>query len=226
MLWHKICYLFYDMKIIKINQKNLKRNKIKEIVKLLKANKIGILPTDTCYGMMGKAIDAGVVLKIYKIKGRASKKPLSCIFGDLKMIKKFAYVSKFEEKLIRRFLPGPLTIVLKKKNVLSNVLTARKKFIGVRIPKNKIISAIMERINFPITATSANLSGKKEAYTLAEILRQFKNQKIKPDFVVDVGRLKKIKPSTVVKLERDEIRVLRQGPISKNEIFQKIFAII
>jgi L-threonylcarbamoyladenylate synthase len=206
------------MKIIEINQKNPQRNKIKKVVKFLKTNKVVILPTDTCYGMMGRADDAGVVLKIYKIKGRAFKKPLSCIFQDLKMIKKFVYLGKVEKKIIKKFLPGPLTLILKRRKNLPNVLTAGKKFIGVRIPKNKIIRAIMEKINFPITATSANLSGENEPYTLAEILRQYKNRKTKPDFIVDAGSLKKIRPSTVVKIKNGRLRILRKGPISKNQI--------
>lgn len=213
------------MEILKINPKNFLKAQIVKIVGFLKTDRIIILPTDTCYGIMGKATNSEVVRKIYKIKGRAFKKPLSCIFRDLKMIKRFAKVDQQNEKLMQRLLPGPITFVLpkrslvsKKKN-LSRILTAGQKFIGVRIPKNKIIAAVMKKINFPITATSANLSGKKEPYSIGEILRQYKDQKSLPDLLVDAGRLAKIKPSTIVKsFENKKIKILRRGPISKREI--------
>lgn len=203
------------MEVVKINQNNIEKLRIDKIVKFLKDNKVVVLPTDTCYGIMAKATDEKAVRRVFKIKKRSLKKPLSCIFRDSKMIKRFVYVSKAEEKLIKKFLPGPLTIILKKKKNLLNTLTAGQKFIGVRIPKNKIIAEIMAKIKFPITATSANLSGKKEPYAPAEIFRQYKDKKLKPNFIVDAGRLQKIRPSTVVKLEKRKIRILRQGPISK-----------
>ncbi|MEW6408397.1 MAG: L-threonylcarbamoyladenylate synthase [Patescibacteria group bacterium] len=205
------------MQILKLNSLSFEKSKIVQIVKFLKSNKIVVLPTDTCYGIMGKATDREVVRKIFKIKGRAFKKPLSCIFWDIKMIKRFAKVDWQNEKLMRKFLPGPVTFILPKKN-LPDILTAGQKFVGVRIPKNKIIAAVMARLNFPITATSANISGKKEPYSAFDILVQYKNRKFQPDLIVDAGKLRKVKPSTVVKIENSQVRILRLGPILENQI--------
>lgn len=203
---------------------------VREIIRLLQNNKIVVLPTDTCYGLMGKATDEKVVRRIYEIKGRDYKKPLSIICRDVEMMRKFTVVSECEEKIIRKFLPGPLTIILKKKSLprplaailhkkeLSRILNVGENSVGVRVPKHSLTTEIMKQIDFPLTATSANQSSEPEIYSSDEILARFKEKKIQPDVIVMAGRLAYVLPSTVMKVEEKDVQILRRGPIKKEEI--------
>lgn len=209
-------------------------NDITQIVKLLQQGKIVVLPTDTCYGLMGKATDEKVVRRIYEIKGRDFKKPISILCRDLEMIRKFAVVSEQEEKIIRKFLPGPLTIVLRKKSLikplkfilrkkeLPKILNAGQNTVGVRVPKYPLTTEIMKQINFSLTATSANQSNEPEIYSSDEILAKFKEKTVQPDAIVMAGHLARVLPSTVIRVEKNDVQVLRRGPIKKEEILKYI----
>lgn len=212
------------MQVIKLNPKKFENFKIDQIVKCLKVNKIVVLPTDTCYGIMAKAIDKRAVWQVFEMKKRPLTHPLSCIFCDLAMIKKYAKIDAVNERLIRKFLPGAMTFLLPvlSKKKLPEILLSEAKYIGARIPKNKLIAAVMQKIDFPITATSANVSGMPEPYSTNEVITQFKDEKLQPDLIVDAGKLKRTKPSTVVKIENSKVKILREGPISQKQILEAL----
>jgi len=201
------------MKLIKINIENPESKKIEQIVKALKKSKTVVIPTDTAYGLAGNALDKKANKKVFTIKERPYFKPLSVLVSGLKMAEKIAYFNAQARKIFKKFLPGPLTIVVKKKKILPDILTSEQPNVGIRCSNDKLTRAIMKKINFPITATSANLSGKKVPYSIKEILKQYKDQKTKPDLLVDAGKLPKVAPSTVIDLSRKKIKILRKGPI-------------
>jgi L-threonylcarbamoyladenylate synthase len=125
------------------------------------------------------------------------------------------------QKLAKKFWPGAITIVLELriKNQELRILTAKTNFLGLRLPKNKIALDLAKALNKPITATSANLAGKSECYSVDEIVQQFQHQKIKPDIIIDAGKLPFQKPSTLVKIDdAREVSILRLGPITFNQI--------
>lgn len=198
----------YLMKIIKI-----KKSKIEEIINLaldfLKKGKIIVYPTDTCYGLGALALNQEAIKKIYLIKGREFQKPLSIIVENLKAIQKFAYLESWQKKILQEKLPGPYTFVLKKKKILPDILTGGEGTIGIRIPDFFLTQLLSKKIKIPFTTTSANLSGKPPCYSIKEFLNQIKKNQIKPDLILDFGRLPLNKPSRVIDLTKKVIKILR-----------------
>ncbi|ENN96370.1 Sua5/YciO/YrdC/YwlC family protein [Methanocaldococcus villosus KIN24-T80] len=200
------------MRIIKLY--NMNPNRAKTILEFLKKEilngKIIICGTDTLYGISANALDENAVKKIYKIKKRDYNKPISICLKDTNEIEKYAYVNDISKKIINNFLPGPLTIILKKKAIIPNIVS--KEYIGIRIPDHEIIR---ELSIVPLTTTSANVSGKKSPTCVEEIDDEIIKR---VDYVVDVGKCKYSKPSTVIKIINNKIELIREGVIPFSEI--------
>lgn len=191
-------------------------------VKALKAGNVVAYPTDTCYGL---AVDAGnisAIKKLYQIKGRDFNKPVHIVIPSMAYAKKIAVWNKSAEKLAKKFWSGAVTLILecRIKNEEFKILTAKTGSIGLRMPKNQIALDLAKYLKRPITATSANVSGKADCYSADDILRRFRNQKNKPDIIINVGRLPKNKPSTLVRIFDDVVKILREGPVTEKEILK------
>jgi L-threonylcarbamoyladenylate synthase len=193
------------MEVLKLSAKN-KAKTINRAVEILRAGGTIVYPTETAYGLGADFLNSKAVRKIYKIKGRNFNKPLSVIVSSLAMAGKIIKFDNVSLKLAKKYWPGPLTLILPSKK-------SAKKFIGLRISSQKIASQIVTKFKSPLTATSANLAGRKESYSISEIIKQFQHQKFQPDFIINAGRLAKNKVSTMVKIERGEIEVLRKGQV-------------
>jgi L-threonylcarbamoyladenylate synthase len=199
-------------KIIKIYE--LDENERKNVLEFLKEEilngKIIICGTDTLYGISANALDEKAVKKVYEIKKRDFSKPLSICVKDKEDIEKYAYVNDLAKKIIDKFLPGALTIILKKKPIIPDIVA--KDYIGIRIPDEDIIRELSV---VPLTTTSANISGKESPTCIDEIDREVLE---KVDYVVDIGKCKHSKPSTVIKIEDDDIILVREGVIPFSKI--------
>jgi L-threonylcarbamoyladenylate synthase len=200
-----------------INFKKIQKTKgnIKKAIKILKNGGIIIYPTDTCYGIGVDATNKKAIKKLIALKERDFKTPISVIVKNFKMAQEIGEFNFQTKKLFKKNLPGPLTLIVKKKKSiykLPNILTAKKRKIGIRMPNNKIALELVKKFNKPITTTSANISNKPECYSKQEILKQFKNIK-KIDLILDIGKLPKIKPSTVIEIIDGKLKILRQGTI-------------
>jgi L-threonylcarbamoyladenylate synthase len=131
---------------------------------------------------------------------------------------------KLSRKLADKFFPGAITLVLRIKNEESRkknikMLSANTGELGIRQPKNIIALDLAKYLKQAITTTSANISGKPECYSVEDLLQQFGKAKYKPDIIINAGKLPKRKPSTLVKVENGEVKVLRPGPISNKQVF-------
>lgn len=206
------------MEIIKISPKRVERKKIDHIVKHLKKGGVVVLPTDTSYGLAVSALNPRAINRAYKVKKRTRNKPLSVIVRDIDQAKRYGVIDRRTRLLFNKFLPGKLTIIVKRKGKLPKNLTGGRDLVGLRIPDCRIIEKIMEKVNFPITATSANVAGDIEPYSVGEILKQYKNRKQKPDLIVDVGGLRKNKPSTIIDVSKEKIKLIRKGPIKFKDV--------
>jgi len=202
------------MKIIKINRKSPSDDEIKQITNALKSGEVVVLPTDTSYGLCADAFDTQAIEKIFDIKQRSRHKPVSVFMRDVKMIKEITWVQPQEEKILQRYLPGPFTFVLNRKEVLPDLLNLERDTIGVRISNSVMIKNIMPEIDFPITATSANISGEGSLYSVKQLIEKFDQQTVKPDLIVDAGKLPKVKPSTIVDLTSNPPQIIREGPVA------------
>lgn len=191
------------MKILKAELKSL------EIAtEFLKNGKIIVCPTDTVYGLVCDASNKKAVQKLFKIKKRDSKKFVPIFIKNLKTTKKLAFINERQEKILKRVWPGKTTFILKRKKF--KICGVDEKTIGLRIPNHKVINYLLSVINFPLTGTSANLSGKPASTKIKEVLNQFKDQKLKPDLIIDAGNLKPSKPSKIIDLTGDKIKILRK----------------
>jgi len=222
------------MKITKADLSNLK-----EIIKSIKKGKVVVCPTDTVYGLICDATNEKAVEKLFGIKKRFKRKPIPIFVKDIKMAKKFAEIGKNQEKFLRKVWftrpnfketwtgKGKVTVVLKvkKKKILPKGILSSENKIGIRIPDCKLVNILLEKLNFPLTGTSANISGRSPSTEIKKVLRQFEKEKIQPDLVLDVGNLKKAKPSTVIDLTNLKPKIIRRGQIKKQEIMKIIKSI-
>lgn len=213
------------MERLKISSKNLNLV-VKKVIRIIKKGGVVVCPTDTVYGLIADATNKKAVEKIYKIKKRKKEKPIPIFVKDLKMAKDLVYLNKVQEEFLKKVWPGKITAVLKRKlkNGKRKIYGLDKKTIGLRIPNHKLLTILLEKINRPLTATSANISGKPASTKIEEILKQFKNKnstrndREKPDLILDAKNLKPSLSSTVIDLTN--FKILREGGFSKRKIFK------
>lgn len=207
------------MQKVKINQNNPEPKIIDLATKKLEEGKVVVCPTDTVYIFAVDATNESALKKLFKLKGRQFTKPIHVVVSDLDMAEKYVYLTETARKLAAAFLPGPLTLVLKKKNNLPEIQTASKDTLGIRVPGLDFNTELAKKFGKPYTATSANKSSGPNPYSVEEVIRQFSDAERKLlDLVVDAGRLPRVDPSTIVDCSEASIKILRAGPVSRNQI--------
>ena len=178
----------------------------------LKREELIVYPTDTAYALGCDATSRAAVLEVYRIKVRHARKPLATIAASTAMVEKFFRVSKRAALLMRKFWPGPLTLVLPVRDpLLRRALGAA---VGVRVPASPYARALARRLGRPIVATSANRAGRGNAYTLRGAMRKLGTRGYADITMVPGGRLARRPPSTVIELQGSRLVVHRRGPIN------------
>jgi L-threonylcarbamoyladenylate synthase len=196
------------MKILKINPNNPKKDKIKAAVNILKRGGTVVYPTDTVYGVGANIFHHEATRKVYSIKKRPLTKPISVCVSKIDNIHKIAYMDENIEKMIENILPGPFTVILKKKVDVSSILTAGGEKIGIRIPDNKVCMELSRE--FPVTTTSANISGEKIPESVEGILKQLDSN---IDLILDAGICRHGVHSTVIDLTVSPPKIVRKGAV-------------
>jgi len=171
----------------------------------IKKGEVIICPTDTVYGFLARADNKKAVNKIYKIKNRPKLKPLPLFVSSIKKAKELAEIDKNQEKILKKYWPGKYTFVLKRKKGIK-VYDGAKDTIAIRIPKNKTLNNLLNKINKPLVQTSVNISGQASLTKIGDIIEQFSKFNI---LVIDGGSLKTTKPSKILDLTKDKIKILR-----------------
>lgn len=185
-------------------------------VQVLKNGGIVIFPTETVYGIGANAYNPEAVRKIYEVKNRPDEKPLCIMVSGIDEIEKYAVIeNESERKIINNFMPGPITIILKKKPGVFDYISSGKDTIGIRIPDNKIVLEILKKLQLPIVAPSANISGMPSGIDLNDILKDFDS---KVDVCINGGKAKIGEASTIVEIIDGKPVILRQGKITLKEI--------
>jgi tRNA threonylcarbamoyl adenosine modification protein (Sua5/YciO/YrdC/YwlC family) len=193
--------------LIAINPDNPQRRLIDQVAAIVERGGVIAYPTDTTYGIGCSIFNKKGLERIYQIKQRERKKPFSFICPSLSEVARYAKVSNFAFKQLKRYLPGPYTFVLEATGVVPDLLQTRQKTVGIRIPDNAICRALVETVGHPVVTTSANLSGEEPIGDPREVFRSMGKQL---DVVVDGGILS-ADVSSVVSLLGDVSLVLRQG---------------
>lgn len=185
---------------------------------IFKAGGIIAFPTETFYGLCVDPFNVKAVEALYKLKGRPSGSPIPLIIGKIGMLESVAgQITPLAQRLMERFWPGPLTLVLKARGGLPDALTAFSGTIGVRLPGSLSARRLSETLSSPITSTSANPSGKNPPVSAEEVLEYFGAS---IDLLIDGGRLKGTKGSTVVDARDGRIIIVREGEIPSSELFE------
>ena len=200
-----------------INLENkLDYEELKIPAKIIKEGGIVIFPTETVYGIGTNGLDEKAIKRLYEVKQRPLNKPISLLVSNIEMVEQVAKnILKLEYKIMQNFFPGPLTIILEKKNIVPNILTANTNTVGIRMPSGEIARKLIEYAGVPIATPSANISGKPSGTNIKDIQKDFER---KVDYFIDNGESKLGIPSTIVRVINDEIHILRQGSITMEQI--------
>ena len=186
---------------------------------ILKDNLI-IFPTETVYGIGANALSEKAVNKIFEVKTRAKNNPLIVHLKDKSEIEKYAIISnQIEQKLIDAFMPGPFTIILKKKEIIPSCVTANMDSVGIRIPIHQMAHDFLELVNVPIAAPSANISSRPSGTKVDDIKDEFDS--LVP-YIIDNGEATIGLESTVVKVIDNIPTILRPGFVTYEDIFSLI----
>ena len=179
---------------------------INDVSKILKSGGLAILPAGTVYGIFCRADEYAAVRRIYALKARDEKKPLQVFPGSVDKISKYAYVGKNKIKTIKKFLPGPYTIILKSRKALPALAGGHT--IGIRVARGALINSVVRKVKAPLAATSANISGESPPKKFKDIKKEVLNSvdcALKKDTAVS-GR-----PSDIIDLTGERVEALKRG---------------
>lgn len=188
----------------------------KAIAALLRGDVI-VYPTDTLYALGADIYNEDAVKKVFKIKRRPKNLPLPIAVSNFKEMDKIAYTNDLVKTVVEQLLPGELTVLLFKKDKVSNSITTGFDKVAVRIPGNDVALDLLSKFG-PLTVTSANIHRKKTPYVINDITMQFSKY---IQVYLDYGKLDG-KPSTIVDLTSKDPVIVRQGSITKKDILDAI----
>ena len=192
-------------------------NQIKELLEILKNNGVISVPTDTVFGICGSIKSKKAQVKLKSIKNRPENKSFPIMCANLEQIKNIAIVDNKSEKIIKKFMPGPITIVLRKNEKLLQYINNGKETIAIRMATSNKLKELIKSLGCPVFMTSANKSGEEVCKNLEEIEKQCPDLDGMLEGAVSFGQA-----STIVDCASDEIKILREGPVSKDEIMKAL----
>lgn len=205
------------MRVIKVSRNRLSRRVLDEVAAVLAAGGTVVMPTETAYGIAADPHSAKAVAAVYLAKGRPRRKPLPLIAASVADVRATFDLRGPVSALARRHWPGPLTLVLPLKSGIRLPATAGERDGAVRVPKSAWARAIAAAAGGLVTSTSANVSGDATIYDPRDVVRSFRHRRHAPTLLLDAGPLPVRKPSTIVRLKRGMMEVLRQGSVKVRE---------
>ncbi len=197
-------------RILKVN---CDKEGIEKAAEIINRGGIAIFPTDTVYGIGCNPYNIESVKKIYNIKSRDISKPFPILAYSKKTVEKIAFFDEFSKKIAERFWPGPLTIILKSidENLKKSLNVTNK--IAIRVPNHKCTLELLKKCSF-LVGTSANISGQSSFTNPNECFRNIE----KYDIFIDGGTITSKAESTIIEIENEKIKIIREGSLSKEEI--------
>lgn len=196
--------------------KEYNKENLKVAAENIKNGKLVLFPTETVYGIGANGLDENAVRSIFIAKGRKPDNPLILHISNKEMIDMVAYdITSLERKIIDTFFPGPLTIILKKRNIVPSVVSGGLSTVGIRMPSNKIAHDLIELAGVPIAAPSANISGRPSGTRIDDIFDELHH---KVSYIVDGGDTDIGVESTVIQVINNTIHILRPGKITVDDL--------
>ena len=189
---------------------------LEEAGQIIRSGGLVLFPTETVYGLGANGLDEVAVKKIFKAKGRSADNPLILHISDFNMLNEIACgITEIEHKLMNTFWPGPFTIILNRKPIVPNAVTASLDTVGIRMPSNEIANKLISYSGVPIAAPSANISGKPSGTNINDIFDELSE---KVDCIIDGGPTDVGLESTVVRVVDGIPTILRPGKITPEDI--------
>ncbi len=193
---------------------------ISEAVHALNEGQVIGIPTETVYGLAGNALDGDSVARIFEVKERPSFDPLIVHISDLDQVDKYCEeVPESLAKLAEKYWPGPLTLLLPKKEIIPDIVTSGLKRVAIRVPSHSLTRELLHQLDFPLAAPSANPFGYISPTSAAHVEAQLG---AKISMVLDGGESQVGLESTIVGMEENEVVVYRLGGLSLDEIESEI----
>jgi tRNA threonylcarbamoyl adenosine modification protein (Sua5/YciO/YrdC/YwlC family) len=190
-----------------VHPKNPQGRHIARAVEALRQGGIIVYPTDTVYGLGCDITQRAAIDRVVRIKGRDPKKPMSFVCADLTHISRYANVTDFAYKLLKRYLPGPYTFVLAASRETPKILQSKQRTVGIRIPDHPVPIALVAELGEPLLSTSANRSSEETVSDPDDLEQRFSHD---VDLILECGPLP-VLPSSVISLVDDRVEVLREG---------------
>jgi len=208
--------------VVKIDPRRPEKKIIENAALVIRRGGLVVFPTETFYGLGANALDGRAVKKIFRVKGRPENKPLIVLIANKKDLRRLAsYIPPVAYKLINKFWPGPLTLIFKRKKIIPKEVTAGGSTIAIRLSSHPVALALVRAAGVPITAPSANLSGRPPHQTIRGALKELGKHK-EIGLFLDGGTTPLGKPSTILDLTKKPPKILRTGSITKKELLRFI----
>jgi L-threonylcarbamoyladenylate synthase len=204
-----------NTRIFHLSENDTVSPSIKEGAEILRKGGLVAFPTETVYGLGADATDENAAKKIYAAKGRPSDNPLIIHIADPSDAEKYAYTSELYYKLAKAFMPGPLTVILKKKDTIPQTVTGGLDTVAVRCPSHPIARELIREAGVAIAAPSANLSGSPSPTCAEHVIRDMNGR---VDAIIDGGCSEIGLESTIVKAEDGKLILLRPGAITADAL--------
>lgn len=198
--------------------KILKKSQIKEASEILKNNGLLAFPTETVYGLGVIAPRLENYNKLVEVKQRPPEKPFTLMCSNIKQVETYIEFNEISKKIVEEFMPGPLTIIIKAKEEVPYCVDHGSGFVGIRIPDDEFVLRLIDAVNKPLFAPSCNKSGEEPCMNTDSVIHEFDGE---IDGVIE-GNCEKGIPSTIIKIDGDQISLIRKGKLSLEEIKEKI----
>jgi L-threonylcarbamoyladenylate synthase len=230
------------MKVIEVDLNKGYSDVIREAVHILSYGGTIVYPADTLYGLGANALNDIAVRKIFRIKKRDFSKPLPMIVRNYSWAKELVEITTKHEDIIKKvwssaesssrqeskkldvkeagIFAGKITLVLPKKDIVPDALTAGFDSVGIRIPDDRFIDELLIKFGYPLTSTSANISGQVPTNDINKIIEIFSKSTEKPDLIIDAGILPKSEPSMIIDLTGDKPKILRISPTKPEKLLE------
>jgi L-threonylcarbamoyladenylate synthase len=210
-------------KIVTLDEFNIDKNKLEEAGQIIKNGGLVAFPTETVYGLGANALDGEAVKKIFQVKGRPQDNPLIVHVGDYNIECFAKEIPEIAHTLIKMFWPGPLTIILKKKDIIPDVTSAGLDSVGLRMPSSSIALELIRAAGVPVAAPSANISGRPSP---TEVSRCIEDLEGKIEYIIGGASSSVGLESTIVDCTQNPPCILRPGGITLemlNKVDQDIY---
>ena len=195
------------MKIVSFKEKEL-------LKKALDNDEVIAFPTETVFGLGARSSSEKAYENLVKVKNRRPDKPFTLMCGSISQIVDYIEINENTEKLIKKFMPGSITLLVKPKENIKHYLHLNSPYIGFRIPNNEDLQSFLNYYGEPLLVPSANKSDEIPALSHEEVKKYFENE---IEYCVE-GYCKTNEPSTIVIVNENDFKIVRNGPISENEI--------